>query len=192
MLNENQINAGENQINLNLDLANRLKEAIEDRDLDLVNTLLNQNANPNAINNSGYTALGWLAVMALEIIPSEHYPHKDYHQNQNNMLKALIGHGADINQLIPAVQATPLMILASKYLRSDFQLKHTLYSLIIDYVQSGADPHVIITQEYIDQFRDDNVAPGNSIYDFAMNSDQGLGQVMDGLFAPKVIGDIGS
>ena len=84
------------------------------------------------------------------------------------------------------------MILVSKCIRTNPELKNTLYSLIIDYVQSGADPHVIITQEYIDEFLDDNVAPGNSIYDFAMHSDKGLAQVMDCSFVPKVIGDIGS
>ena len=50
MLDENQINAQEMQNQINLDLVDRLKNAIEGRNLNLVNELLEQGANPNAIN----------------------------------------------------------------------------------------------------------------------------------------------
>lgn len=60
MLDENQINAQEmeNQIDLNLDLADRLKKAIEERDLDLVDDLLAQGAEPNTISRDGLYGSG--------------------------------------------------------------------------------------------------------------------------------------
>jgi hypothetical protein len=148
MLGENQINAQE--MAHQLDLADSLRKAIWERNSLLVVDLLDQGANPNTICRQGYTALGALAVSGKELVPCAMYSNENYHQDQQNILKALTDRGADMNQHCPELRTTPLMTLASKCIStSDPQLKHSLYSLIIDYVQSGANPHVTITPAYI-------------------------------------------